>query len=245
MKVTLVRQAGCTVACAEWIAAQGMIDEDTLPRLRRVIGQLDGRKVPVLIDSGGGLVDDSIAIGQLIRAKGLDVVVAKTVLTGCPPGEVACTGAGKGVVRAGTPDFKAAKCASSCAFVLAGGVRRMVSRFAFVGIHQLKTIRTTAQVVQKFRIEKELVNGVPLEKRRVLVSEKLVNERRAETKTPEKAYEKVAAYFQSMGVGGPVMAILRGTPNSSIHWLSRAELTATGLATHSGGMAWMPQEGGR
>lgn len=244
MKVMLVTSAaeGCQPDCPEWIAAQGMIDSDTLPQFKKVLRAIGSKKVPILIDSGGGVVDDSLAIGRLIRAKGLDIVVSKTTFLKCEDGAPGCKGgkshgqlAGGPVI--GTPVARLAKCASSCAFILAAGQERIVGPTAFVGVHQVKTLRTTAQIQQKFRIEKQTVWGIPTETRRILISEKLVNQRTTEAKTPDSAYAKIAKYFEEMGVHEQIMPILKSTPNSSIHWLTRSELKTTAMATDGEGQA--------
>lgn len=234
MTVSIVRSAkpGCEPNCPEWIAAEGMIDQNTLPQFKKILRTLGPRKLPILIDSGGGVVDDSLVIGRLIRAKGLDVIVAKTLPQPCRDVETQCkSGKIKGVMPALAVN-KLAKCASSCAFILAGGQRRIVGPYSFVGVHQLKTLRTTAQVLQRFRIERQLIWGVPTETRRTLISEKLVNKKTSEAKTPDSAYVKVAKYFNEMGVGDAIMPILKSTPNSSIHWLTRSQLQLTGMATN-------------
>jgi hypothetical protein len=245
MKVMLVTSAaeGCAPNCSEWIAAQGMIDNDTLPQFKKVLRALGSKKVPILIDSGGGVVDDSLAIGRLIRAKGLDVVVSKTTVLKCEDGAPGCRGGKSQGPAVGMPVARLAKCASSCAFILAAGKRRIVGPAAFVGVHQVKTLRTTAQIQQKFRIEKQTVWGIPTETRRTLISEKLVNQRTTEAKTPESAYAKIAKYFEEMGVHEPIMPILKSTPNSSIHWLTRSELMATAMATEGEGAAVEPVRG--
>ncbi|MEQ1695493.1 MAG: hypothetical protein ABL901_06590 [Hyphomicrobiaceae bacterium] len=237
MKVMLVTSAaeGCKPDCEEWISAQGMIDNDTLPQFKKVLRALGSKRVPILIDSGGGVVDDSLAIGRLIRAKGLDVVVSKTTILKCEDGAPGCKGGKTQGLAVGVPVARLAKCASSCAFILAAGKRRVVGPSAFVGVHQVKTLRTTAQVQQKFRIEKQTVWGIPTETRRTLISEKLVNQRTTEAKTPDSAYAKIAKYFEEMGVREPIMPILKSTPNSSIHWLTRSELKTTAMATEGEG----------
>ncbi len=233
MKVVIVRSnaANCEPNCSEWIAAQGMIDGETLGQFKSVLAALGQRKLPILIDSGGGLVDDSLSIGRLIRTRGLDVAVTKTAVDACPETDKLCgTKKGKTSLR-GQPVAKSAKCASSCAFILAAGVRRFVGPTTFVGVHQLRTLQTTAQVLQKFRIEKRLVWGVPTEVRRTLISERRVNEKTLEARTPESAYKRVASYFAEMGISNAVMPMLKETPNSSIHWLTRTELKTTAMAT--------------
>jgi len=236
MKVFRVRSAanGCQTSCPEWISAEGMIDENTLPQFKKLLREPGATSLPILIDSGGGVVDEALAIGRLIRAKGMNVAVTKTMQVACNDqmaDAAACKSAkARGVVW-GRPRAYLARCASSCAFILAAGVHRYVGPMAFVGIHQLKTLQTSAQLLRRYRIETKTEWGIPIEVRRVLVSERRINEKTTEAKTPESAYVRVAKYFAEMGIAPEVMPILKSAPNSSIHWLTRAELKTTALAT--------------
>jgi hypothetical protein len=225
MQVHLVRSAepGCEPQCPEWIAAQGRIEPGSLARFKRVLRQLGGRKVPVLIDSGGGRVHEALAIGRLARARGLDVVVSRTELEPCPPGEAACHRAKAGRVRLGVPRAELAMCASSCAFILAGGRRRMVGPSAFVGVHQIRSFHIYAKVLRTYRIAP---TG------RQVVSERTVTEKIVETRTPKRTYDQVRRYFAEMGIGKEIMPLILSTPGDRLYWLTPADLKATGLATH-------------
>ena len=233
MKVVHVKSSapGCAPNCPEWISAEGMIDDGTLEQFKKVFKELGTRKLPILIDSGGGLVEESLAIGHLIRAKGLDVAVTKTVIVPCAGSDAPCNSAKSKGIYLGRPRAYLARCASSCAFILAAGARRFVGPTTFVGVHQLKTLQTSAQLLRKYRIETRTEWGIPVEVRRVLVSEKRVNETTSVAKTPDSAYAKVAKYFAEMGVTPAVMPILKSAPNSSIHWMTRDELKLTAIAT--------------
>lgn len=233
MTVQIVRSAedGCEPMCAEWISAQGRIDSATLRQFKKVFAKLGNRKLPVLVDSAGGTVDEALAIGRLIRSKGLDVAVAKTEPAGCTEAEDVCrTARTKGVVF-GKARSRAARCASSCAFLLAGGKRRFVGQLAFAGVHQLTTYETRVKVLRTYRVETRTEWGVPFATRKTLVSEKKIAEKTTQTPTTQGMYDKVRKYFAEMGVGDPMMALLLATPSNSIHWLTRAELQQTALAT--------------
>jgi hypothetical protein len=99
-----------------------------------------------------------------------------------------------------------AMCASACVLVLAGGVERLAAPSALIGVHQITTV----------------------------VSE---TEGLAHLKSTRKIYEQkgvdaaVEAYLAAMGVGEPVMALMRKTWAASIRWLSLAELKVSHLAT--------------
>lgn len=233
MIVQIMRSAeeGCEPTCAEWIAAQGRIDASTLRQFKKVLAKLGNRKLPILLDSAGGTVDEALAVGRLIRSKGLDVAVAKSEAVACGAPEDVC-----GVVKAKGITFanvrsRAARCASSCAFLLAGGKRRIVGPTAFAGVHQLTTYETRVKVLRTYRIETRTESGVPVVTRKTLISEKKIAEKTTQTATTKSMYDKVRKYFADMGVGDPMMSLLLSTPSSSIHWLTRAELQQTGLAT--------------
>jgi len=139
-------------------------------------------------------------MGELIRAKGLAVAVARTLITNCPERAPKCpSGPGRAITGG-------AMCASACVLVLAGGVERLVGPAALVGVHQITTV--------------------------VRETEGL-----AHLTSTRKVYEQldadaaVSAYLAAMGVGDPVMALMRKTPAASVRWLSLADLKASHLAT--------------
>ena len=106
----------------------------------------------------------------------------------------------------GTAITGGATCASACVLVLAGGVERLAAPSARIGVHQITTV----------------------------VSE---TEGLAHLKSTRKIYEQqgvdaaVEAYFVAMGVGEPVMTLMRKTYAASIRWLSPAELKDAHLLT--------------
>ena len=59
MRIVVFRssQPGCEPKCAEWISAEGDIVLATAEQLRKVINSLNGRKLPILIHSGGGIIN--------------------------------------------------------------------------------------------------------------------------------------------------------------------------------------------
>ncbi len=222
MRVYVVRSAqdGCEPNCAEWIAAQGRIDAGSLGRFKKVLGELGKRNLPVLIHSGGGHADAALAIGRLLRGKGFDVGVAKTVFTPCAPEAAACRKKeGKEPLR-GLPDTGFSVCASSCAFILAAGTRRFVGAPAFVGVHRGALIQT--KVLQTYRMTPYRTSDGSVKYKRKLISEKVISQH--QTTAPNKAYASYEKYFVEMGIRKEIMPLMLATPNTSIHWLTREEL---------------------
>ena len=190
----------CEPDCPEWLSAEGRIEPGSAKAFASAVEKLNGRRLPILIHSPGGSVPDAIAMGELIRAKGLAVAVARTSIANCPEAAPKCP-AGPGKAIAG-----GASCASACVLVLAGGVERLAGPVPLIGVHQITT----------------------------LIKE---TEGLAHLTSTRKFYEQhgvdavVSDYLAAMGVGEPVMTLMRKTPAASVRWLSLAELRASHLAT--------------
>ena len=140
-------------------------------------------------------------MGELIRAKGLAVAVARTLVTNCPEASPKCpAGPGTAITGGG------ATCASACVLVLAGGIERLAAPSALIGVHQITTLVSETEGV-------------------------------AHLKSTRKFYEQrgidaaVEAYLAAMGVGDPVMTLMRKTWAASIRWLSVGELKDSHLTT--------------
>jgi hypothetical protein len=224
MQVYLVRSAqpGCEPHCPEWISAQGKIEAGSVKRFEKILRQVGDRKLPVLIDSSGGKVHEAFKIGRLARAKGLDVVVTRTIFTPCAPSDAACRRAKTGGVVLGLPQAPLSKCASSCAFVLAGGARRLVGPSTFVGVHQIRSFYVYARILRTYRVTPS---------RKTLVSERKVAQRVVETRTSQKTYDQIRQYFAEMGIREAIMPLILSTPSDKLHLLTRNELELTGLGT--------------
>lgn len=124
----------CQPNCPEWLSAEGRIEPGAARAFADAVGKLNGRRLPVLIHSPGGSVPDAIAMGELIRAKGLAVAVARTLMANCPEAARKCAdGPGKAIAGGAT-------CASACVLVFAGGVERLAGPMALIGVHQITTL---------------------------------------------------------------------------------------------------------
>jgi hypothetical protein len=75
----------CGAGCSEWIAAEGYFDYDSPQRLRAFLNRHSGRKLPIFFSSPGGMVTQALAIGRLMRERGMTAGVARTIPRGCAP----------------------------------------------------------------------------------------------------------------------------------------------------------------
>jgi hypothetical protein len=190
----------CQPSCPEWLSVEGRIEPGAARAFADAVERLKGRRLPILIHSPGGSVADAAAMGELIRAKGLAVAVARTLITNCPEAAPKCPdGPGKAITGGAT-------CASACVLVLAGGVERLAGPVPLIGVHQITTLIRETEGVAHLTSTRKLYEqqGVDAE---------------------------VMIYLAAMGVGDPVMTLMRKTPAASVRWLSLAELKASHLAT--------------
>ena len=171
----------CEPNCPEWLSAEGRIEPGSAPAFAEAINRLGARRLPILIHSPGGSVTDAMAMGKLIRARGLAVVVARTLLRNCSETAPRCPD-GPGIAITG-----GAICASACALVLAGGVERLVGPVPLVGVHQITTVVRETEGLAHVTSTRKFYE-------------------------PDWADAAVRDYLTAMGVGDPVMALMRKTP---------------------------------
>ena len=133
---------GCQPDCPEWISAEGAIAPGSAAAFAKVLADLNGRRLPVLISSRGGSVRDALTMGAMIRARGLAVAVARTLFANCPERARACPDPRGQAIAGGTV------CASACPLILAGGVVRLVGPAPLVGVHEITTIMKETEGVE-------------------------------------------------------------------------------------------------
>src|SRR6478609_1686689 len=99
---TARRTDGCGDGCDEWIAAEGGFDIGSAQRLRVFLSQFSGHIPPIYFQSPGGIQEEAIAIGRLMREHGVTAGVGRTLPYGSAPakeGEDRCLA----IKRSGLP----------------------------------------------------------------------------------------------------------------------------------------------
>jgi hypothetical protein len=115
----------CGKACKLLISASGAITAET-PRDFKLFAQgRDLTNATVVLDSDGGSVIGAIALGREVRRLGLSTMVGRTVDIKSTSDEKRATLSPRG------------DCESMCAFVMLGGVHRIVPPEAQVMVHQI------------------------------------------------------------------------------------------------------------
>jgi hypothetical protein len=147
-------------------------------------------------------------MGFLIRARGLDVAVAKTVFDPCES-----TGCRHGTWSGplGEPDQQSAFCNSTCVFVLAGGVHRFVGPEALVGV---QNYRLNPAVVERW--QQTYRGAVPVD---TVIQRSFAPPMAAEDRT----------YFRKLGISEDIVDLMVSTEETRI--LTEPELLKLRLAT--------------
>jgi hypothetical protein len=207
----------CGVRCSEWIAADGTIDDGADDRLRALLKKLGGRKLPIFFHSPGGAVPTGLAIGRLMRQRGLTAGVGWTVPAGCDPKqqiEPACDKlkrSGRDLVA--VLDTGHTMCNSSCVYALVGAAVREVGAGVELGVHSSAISFTRKLIDGQGHVTTMPTHVAPTVERKAL----------------ESGYTTIAAYLREMGISQDLLAAARGVAFSQLHLLTRDQIVAFGI----------------
>lgn len=118
------RPDACEPDCRDWIAAVGVVTNDTPKQFAAFASDRKVAGATVVLDSSGGSVLDAIALGRRWRELGIHTTV----------GAVVEHSGANGLEREVVPD---AYCESMCVFLLLAGQTRYVPAGAHVRVHQI------------------------------------------------------------------------------------------------------------
>ncbi|WP_085778951.1 hypothetical protein [Rhizobium sp. NXC14] len=229
MRFIIVHSLLCIEDCPEWISAEGRITADTPAQLRRVLKKIGDRKLPVVFQSEGGEVDAAYAMGRMIRKAGLETAIGGTRLKDCPEDDARCAAAiAKDGSSVGVTYSDGAYCFSACPLAFAGGISRVSSQWAFIGVHQITTVYNRVRI--SYRIEYKIVNGKKTEISRKEVGRKAVGQS-SSTKLGKKATAALTTYLKEMGVSGDLIALMMSTAPDRITIIPPADALRMGLNT--------------
>ena len=114
----------CQPNCRGWISAVGVVTADSPKDFEEFERGHDVRGATLVLDSSGGSVNDSIALGRRFRELGLLTTVGVSVIAHTAQGEHASVSGD-------------AYCESMCVFLLLSGKARYVPDAAHVRVHQI------------------------------------------------------------------------------------------------------------
>jgi hypothetical protein len=207
----------CGAGCREWIAAEGTIDAGADGRLRSLLTKLGGRKLPVFFHSPGGSVSAGLAIGRLMRQRGLTAGVAWTVPAGCDPqtqNEKSCDKlkrSGRELVAELDPVHTL--CNSSCVYALVGAAVRNVGAGVRLGIHSSSVAFSLRRTDTAGHVTRTPTLASPADERTAL----------------QGAYQRIGEYLREMEVAPGLLAAAREVRNDHVRYLTREEIVNFGI----------------
>ena len=118
------RWVACQPDCKGWVSAVGIVTADSPKAFDEFSRDRQLGGATIVLDSSGGSVNDSIALGRRFRSLGAVTTVGVTVRTQTAQGERASV----------VPE---AYCESMCVFLLLSGKTRYVPPTAHIRVHQI------------------------------------------------------------------------------------------------------------
>jgi hypothetical protein len=164
------------------------------------------RRLPIVISSDGGDTRAAMAMGRLIRARKLDVIVATTLFAGCSIVGAECRseqdkrGRYRGALTS-NKDY----CNSACTLILAAGRKRQVELWATVGVQKLASEKPSAD-------------------------DKILEASTAK-KPGDDLHGDLSAYLDEMGISRELLVTMDKVPAGGLKNLSHAEQRALKLVT--------------
>lgn len=231
MRFVVVRSSspGCEPFCPEWISAEGAITPATPAAFKKFLKKLGDKRLPVIVTSPGGRVEAALELGRILRARKLDIGVGLTRFVECAPEQKGCKldPARKGIYQ-GALYSAGAYCASACSMMFAGGVRRHVGQWAYMGVHQVTSYVTQQKIT--YRETYRVVKG-----KRKTISRKVVRRKTVGSYTTtkmDKAFNaRMLAYLKEMGVKQAMYEAGQSTPAAEMRQLTPVEMLNMNLVT--------------
>jgi len=199
----------CGSDCRGWVSAVGIVTADSPQDFEDFARERDLRGATIVLDSSGGSVNDSIALGRRFRELGMLTTVGISTathgaMTDRTTGERATGERATGERASVAPE---AYCESMCVFLLLSGKTRYVPDAAHVRVHQIwmgdraDDARAASYTAQDLMIV-------------------------------ERDIGRLAKYTFDMGGAGDLLLLaLNVPPWEDLHELSPAELRLTHLVT--------------
>ena len=217
--VARLAAAACEPNCPEWIAADGRIMDNTPTKLANLLANPAYRKLPVLINSGGGKVFAAMEMGRLIHKYGMDTAVGLTAFKACSPyiTDKPCEPDKDSMTYSAHAWPFSAYCFSACPLMLMGGKTRIVDAASRVGLHE--PVDDLHPYVDHYWITWRIENG-----KKHIVSRKFVNRTYLKPKTvvgvTPQLKVRLLPYLKEMGASPDVIDEMNKASPKDINLIS-------------------------
>ncbi|HWV52273.1 hypothetical protein [Pseudorhodoplanes sp.] len=204
----------CGPGCREWIAADGQFDEGSAARFRVFLARTKAKDIPIFFNSNGGLQEEAMAIGRIMRERRMRAGIAVTRPELCmrKPNETAVCETAK---KSGKPlasewtSFDA-NCNSACGIALVGAAERWIPPGGAIGIHS----PAYYCFLRSGRIVGQKGNSM------------LASQCR---KFTAQGAAQLASYVREMGIDAGFIEAMNKVPHNEVRYLTREELVAFGI----------------
>jgi hypothetical protein len=196
----------CGLGCNEWIAVEGFFDSDSSARFRRFVSRLGRRDLPIFFNSPGGLAQQAMAIGRLMRDRGMTAGVAKTIPETCLGANLRACESSKKSGKELSAEWSSigAQCNSACVYAFLGARVRLVSPGSRLGVHASKNICMAS-------------NGAVLDEK--------------DPRCPKLDMKsELSRYARQMGVDPALVEAAHKVPHENFRFLSGDEIVSYGIA---------------
>ncbi|MGJ4949705.1 hypothetical protein [Bradyrhizobium sp. HKCCYLS20291] len=137
----------CGAGCDSWIAAEGTIDPGAAARFRKFMKQIGNRKLPIYFNSLGGILEQALAIGTLLREREAVVRIGRTTLRECgfeaQDGETCTRLKQSGRELHGEVWTRGTMCNSACPYLILGAPSREIAPDATLAVHSPRVMNFT------------------------------------------------------------------------------------------------------
>jgi hypothetical protein len=197
----------CGPGCDKWISAEGTITRGTAERMRAFLRR-QTEKRPIYFYSPGGITSESLAMGRLMRERGVTARVGRTTVEGCEGDPWGCLKRkGSGQQQTARLTSIAAQCNSACVYAIVGARLREIAPEARLGVHASKTV-LVGSLPKGFHVTAEM---------------------RARFKSENQ--HQIRRYLVEMGIQPGLLDAAEKIPNESIRSLSREEMVRFNIDT--------------
>ena len=223
----------CEPDCPQWISAQGRIMPDTHLKLSKFLQDVALRKLPLVLNSGGGSIPSAMAMGRILRKYKMDAAVGETVIIGCSRDDREF---GKckpdPVLHAldGIAAINRAYCGSACPLVLMGGLHRVVDPMSFIGLHE--PTGSTQPYIDQYLIRYRMVHHQKQIISRTFVKRVYLAKKIVVGITPRLRME-LTRYIREMGGSLDILVEMEKASPKEMNWISYSsrERERLGLVT--------------
>lgn len=206
----------CGPGCRDWIAADGQFDEGSAARFRVFLARTRPGDLPIFFNSNGGLQEEAMAIGRLMRERRMRAGIAMTRPDLCvqrPKERTLCDTAKKsGKPLASQWTSFDANCNSACGIALIGAAQRWVPPGGGIGIHS----PAYYCFLRSGRIVGQTGAGRLAEQCRQFTAQ---------------GAAQLAGYAREMGISQGYFDAMAKVPHNQIRYLTREELKRFGIDT--------------